>query len=600
MKKLGVLSFALFIMLASTVGLSAQADTIADIEELFDRYARDIIELNPEIASELCVTEEMGFEVKKDALTDVSEQAIIREYGLMRTYNSWLASYDREKLTPSQQLAADILSWYLNNRLQGEKFMHHPYIINHMLGMHNALTTLMTEYHTIKTLKDAKDYITRLSKFSDKFDQLMEGLKIREEEGIIPPIFIIDKLDEVMSDFISVDVKENLLYASFKDRVEKLQNIDDKMKERLYQDVEDNIKNYVYPSYRDFIAHLKKLQEKATYDAGVWKLPDGDEYYKYCLRYHTTTTLSPEEIHQIGLKEVERIQNEMRELFALLGFIEGRTFGEIETQYWQALKNERDNRFRYPVTEEGREQALGDYQAIIDDVEKKIPQLFSLIPKAPVIVKRVPKFKETTMGTYYEPPALDGSREGIFYANLSHLPFKPGMKTLTYHEAIPGHHFQFAIERESQDHRMFRNLFFFTAYAEGWALYAEKLAKEQDWYGDVYAKLGYLNSELFRAVRLVVDTGIHYKQWSRDRAYNYMLDNLGWGSYGQIDRYIVWPGQACAYKIGELKILELRERAKMELGEEFDIKEFHRVVLQHGSVPLEILERIVDEWIAGL
>lgn len=591
------MSFGLLILLMSAVWSISQDDAPADIEQLFDRYSREILKLDPELASQLGINEEMGFQVEKDALTDVSEQAIIRRYDLMCTYNSWLASYDRAELAPSQQLVSDVLSWYLDCMLQEEKFKHHSYIINHMLGVHNRLTTLMTEHHTIENLKDAEDYISRLRNYRDKFNQLLESLKIREEKGIIPPVFIIDKMNEVMSGFISVDEKENLLYTFFKDRVEKLQNIDDKMKERLYQDVEDNIKNYVYPSYRDFIAHLKKLQEKATYDAGVWKLPDGDEYYKYCLRYHTTTTLSPEEIRQIGLKEVERIQKEIRELFASLGFTEGKTFGEVTSQYWQALYNEYDERFHYPDTEKGREQALKDYQAIIDDVEKKMPQLFPLAPKVPVIVMRVPEFKESTLGTYYQPPPLEGSREGIFYANLSHLPFKPGMKTLTYHEAIPGHHFQFVIERESPDHRMFRNFFFFTVYAEGWALYVEKLANEQGWYEDIYTKLGYLNSELFRAVRLVVDTGIHYKRWSRDRANNYMLDNLGWGSYGQINRYCVWPGQACAYKIGELKILELRERAKTELGKKFDIKEFHRIVLQHGSVPVEILERLIDEYI---
>ncbi len=597
MKEQLLIYLGLSFMLLSTVWSFPQGDVPDNIEELFDRYTRDIIELNPEIASEIGITEEMGFTVKKDELTDVSEQAIMSEYNLFRTYNSWLKTYNKAEITLSQQLDADILYWYHDTKLQGEKYRHHQYIINHLLGIHNALTSLMTEYHTIETFKDAEDYISRLGNYSDKFKQLLEGLKIREEKGIIPPIFIIEKMDEVMSDFISVDEKENLLYTSFRDRVKKLQNIDEKTKERLYQSVEDNIKNCVYPSYRDFIAHLKKLQQKATYDAGVWKLPDGDKYYEYCLRYHTTTTLSPEEIHQIGIKEVERIQKEMKELLASLGFTEGQTFGEIQSKYWTAMYSKYDERFQYPESEEGRKQALRDYQAIIYDVEKKLPQLFPLIPKAPVIVMRVPDFQESTLGTFYQPPPLDGSREGIFYANLSRLPFKPGMKTLTYHESIPGHHFQFAIEREAPNYRIFRSIFFFTAYAEGWALYAEKLAKEQGWYEDVYTKLGYLNSELFRAVRLVVDTGIHYKRWSRDRTYNYMVDNLGWGSYRQINRYCVWPGQACAYKIGELKMLELRERAKTKLGDRFDIKEFHRVILQHGSAPLEILERIVDEWI---
>lgn len=591
-----------FIIYISVLVLAATLPEVmpgytTDIEQLFDNFTREYLALNPELVSELGITKEMGYDIKKDALTDVSDETIDREYNMMRKYKALLDSIDRKELTYSQSLSADILSWYLDSKLNGEEFRYHPYVIDHMFGFHNQLTTLMTEYHTINTLKDAEDYIARLEKFGTKFDQLLGAQKIREDMGIIPPIFIIDRLASAMSEFVSVEPHENILYTSFRDKVRDLQGLDINTKENLYREALDKIKSVVYPSYSEFILNLNRLKEKATEDPGVWKLPRGDKYYEYCLHYHTTTNLSPEEIHQLGLKEVERIQDEIRNLLASLGIKQGETFGQLQNIYYQTLGDRDDGGLFYPQTEEGKEQALEDYQAIIDQVADKLPQLFSLIPDARVTVKRVPEYKEKTMGTFYLPASLDGSREGIFYANLSNLPLKPGMKTLTYHEAIPGHHFQFSVERESPDHRMFRNLFFFTGYAEGWALYAEKLAKEQGWYDDIYSTLGYLNSELFRAVRLVVDTGIHYKKWSREQTYNYMIDNLGWGSYGEIDRYIVWPGQACAYKVGELKILELRERAKKELGGKFNIKEFHRVILQHGSVPLEILEKLVKEWI---
>jgi uncharacterized protein (DUF885 family) len=226
-----------------------------------------------------------------------------------------------------------------------------------------------------------------------------------------------------------------------------------------------------------------------------------------------------------------------------------------------------------------------------------LPEMFSVIPQTPVQVKPVPEFKEATMGTYYQPPKLGESNPGVFYANLSYQHFKPGMQTLAYHEAIPGHHFQFAIAREAEDARLYQALFFFTGYAEGWALYAEKLAKEYGFYEDPHSIIGYLRSELFRAARLVLDTGIHSKKWTREKALQYMLENIGWSWPGEIDRYIIWPGQACAYKIGELKMLELRKKAQERLGDDFNIKEFHCIVLEHGSVPLEVLEGLVDDYI---
>ena len=597
MKKQTMLIVLLIVMpLSATVAMAQEGDNTNDIEQLFESYFREMIEINPEYATHLGLSDEMGISYAKDELTNVAEAALNYELNLIRKYRARLQAVEREKLSDSQRLAYSILLRQLNNQLEGEEFRHHSYIINHIFGVHNSLTTLMTEYHTIESIEDAQNYISRLEKYAVKFDQLLEGLRIREQKGIMPPRVIIEKTTSTMSDFISVDVKDNVLYTSFVTRFIKLENIELTTKLKLYEQVKNNIEAYVYPSYQKFISHITKLQQKATDDAGVWSLHDGDRYYEYCLRTHTTTGLTAKEIHKIGLKEVKRIHKEMIKILKSIG-VEKTTFYNMVTKYRRSLWREGSEQFYYPNTRTGRAQVLKDYQTIIDEVEQKLPNYFSVIPKTTVKVKAVPKFKQNTMGAHYSPASLDGKREGVFYANLTNLPFKPGMQTLTYHEAIPGHHFQFTIQRESAEIRLFRHLSFFTAYVEGWALYAEKLAMENGWYKNAHSKLGYLNSELLRAVRLVVDTGIHYKRWTRDKAYNYMLKNLGWDSYNSIDRYIVWPGQACAYKIGELKILELRNQAQKALRKRFDIKDFHRVVLQHGSVPLDILERLVQEYI---
>jgi uncharacterized protein (DUF885 family) len=274
--------------------------------------------------------------------------------------------------------------------------------------------------------------------------------------------------------------------------------------------------------------------------AGVWKLPEGDDYYQYCLRSHTTTNMSPEEIHSLGLKEVARIKVELVQQFQKLGISGSSEFKILFAKYREITGDTEDERYFFPATEEGMIQTVLAYQAIIDTTTSQLPLLFSTIPKTKVHVTRVPDYKEQAIGTYYQPPKLDGSEQGIFYANLSYQHQKSGMKTLTYHEAIPGHHLQIALEQEQAGGRPFKSLFFFTGYVEGWALYAEKLAGEYGFYQDIHSFIGYLRSELFRAVRLVIDTGIHHKMWTRDLAYQYLYDNMGWSTIRTQSIYV--PG----------------------------------------------------------
>jgi uncharacterized protein (DUF885 family) len=569
-----------------------------DIEQLFENYCLELVKLVPEYAARLGISKNMGYEVETDRLNDESEEKAKEWYALKRKYRQWLDMYDRNKLTPSQRRAVDILIYALDLDLETEKFQHHFYIINPMTGFHNRLTTLMTQYHTIDNLNDAKAYIARLGNYKKKFLQISNRLKFKEKDGLLPPAHIIKSVRNAMSDFVAAPTTRNVLYTSFRKKLEK-PDIHQELKENLCQQVKEKIETIVYPAYRAMIEQLKGLETKTSKYDGVWKLPKGNEFYSYCLRFHTNTSMTPQEIHKTGQKEVKRIQREIRKRLAKSGFIGNLSFRQLVSYFWQEEAAKGRSRLYYPNTGKGREQALLDFKKHLDDIMPKIPTLFSISPTAKLTIKPVPPFKRHTMGTHYAPPSLDGKRGGIFYISLNYPPFKPGMKTLAVHEGIPGHHFQLSIEKESPEIRMFRNFLYFTSYVEGWALYAEKLAMENGWFGDLYSQLGYLNSELFRAVRLVLDTGIHYKRWSRDRAISYMQENLGWVSTGELDRYIVWPGQACSYKIGELKILELRERAKKELKDKFDIREFHSVVLRHGAVPLPILETIVDEYISG-
>jgi len=569
------------------------------IDKIFDNYFREIIKLNPETASYLGLTNEMGYDFDKDKLTDMSIPATDKEFELVKKYYLQMKNINKKNLTFSKKISAGIFETYLKNIIDSEKFRFHDYAINPMFGIHYNLTNLFTEYHSINDLEDAEDYISRLNQVPTRIDQLIENLEERKKRDIHPPKNIVERFRNILKDFISSESEENPFYNYFSGKLQDNPEIADSITIILNSDVKTAIETKIYPAYEKLIDFTDETDDIATEKCGVWKLPDGEEYYKYCLKKHTTTNLTADDIHNLGIQEVKRIQEKMTIVFDSLGFVDGNSFQEIETEYWNSFDNDDDHNFSYPRTEEGREQALKDYNSILKKVEKRLPEIFSLIPETPVIVKRIPKHKEAFLGQYYAIAPIDRSRPAAFNTNLSWLPFKPGMQTLLYHETVPGHHLQIAIAQENNDGYMFKQLTFFTGFIEGWALYAEKLAYENKWYEDVYSEIGYLGSELFRAVRLVVDTGIHQKKWTRDEAYNYMKANLGWGSYGEIDRYTVWPGQACAYKTGELKILKLREKAKTELGDQFDIKEFHKVILENGAVPLNLLEEIVDEYIKG-
>ncbi len=578
-------------------------------------YNRVFIELaldNPELVTSMGIP--VIYNWSKDELNDISDKKQWEEFNWMKDQYKTLTSYNLDRQSEENQLNTKILSWYMDTQIQGEPYFYHGYPVNQMFGIQSGLPSFMASSHKLRNKSDVEAYIARLSKFDTKFDQLIDGLKIREEKGIIPPKFVIDRVVNEMNGFVGKKeravenlevepgpVQSNILYTNLDSKLAQIEDLSEAEKEQYKQQVENEIQTTVFGAYNKLINYFEGLHDQATTDDGVWKLPDGDNFYAYQLRQNTTTDLSPAQVHQLGLDEVDRISRQMWDILISEGYTDTtKTLGEVV----QSLGKE--ERFLFPENDEGRAELLEEYNDILDEISAGLDDAFDIRPKSPLEVRRVPEFKEVgSAKAYYEGPAMDGSRGGVFFANLRQVSEHPryGMKTLAYHEGIPGHHFQIAIQRELKGVPIFRTAIPFTAYSEGWALYAEQVAWELGFYdNDPFGNLGRLQAELWRAVRLVVDTGIHYKKWTREEAIEYMVKNTGLTTTEvttEIERYIVMPGQACAYKIGMLKILELREKAKNALGDQFDLREFHNVVLKNGAVPLSILEELVDEYIAG-
>ena len=566
------------------------------IKLFFTRVFLDILFDSPELLTMLGVLERLGIYRHNVKLADASDAHELEEFAKMKRYLRILRSYTRERMKGPQILSAEILDWFLEDQLQLEPFRHNTYPVNQMFGVQSQLLTLMMTLHPLNHIRGARTYIKRLGKFGVKIDQILGGLRIREEKGSFPPSFTVRHVLDEMRSFIASPANENTLYTVFEEKIGELK-LSPASKEKLLAGVEKEINQTVYPAYQRLIDYFAALDTKVTEDQGVWNLPDGDAYYAYCLRSKTSTDLTPEQVHEIGIREVARIEGEMSAILESLGYIS-------ENPARQLAAFGEEERFLYPNTEQGQTDCLADFQRILDEMDQTIPEVFEVRPKAGLEVHRVPEFREKTMaGAYYQPGDLGGSRPGVFYVNLRDMKEiqKFGMKTLAYHEGIPGHHFQLAIAMELKGVPFFQRMIPFTAYVEGWAMYAENLARELGAFeDDPYGELGFLDSILFRAVRLVVDTGIHYKRWTREQAIAYMEEHSAQAResmISEVERYFVMPGQACAYKIGEIKILELRAKAQEELGDRFDLRQFHNVVLKSGAMPLTILENVIEDYI---
>jgi uncharacterized protein (DUF885 family) len=559
-------------------------------------FAKVLFE-EPELLSSLGLVEQFGITGHNAKLGDASPAHQQRYFDRAKENLADLRAYPLDRQNPSQRLSTKILEWYISREIEGEKYQHHNYPVNQLFGAQNEFPSFMANTHRLLASRDCEYYRQRLQAVGPKFDQLIEGLKLREEKGILPPRFVVEKVLAEMKSFAAQPPAENILATSFETRVAKIRGMTEEQRAGFQKRIETAVSDHVYPAYHKLIAYFEGVLPKTTTDDGVWKLPDGEAFYAYALRKSTTTPLKPDEVHELGVREVGRIEAEIRAILDTNGF-SGRPIAEA----FDALR--KDPRFLFANDDKGRADALAEYTRLIDQAMVRSQPLFVTLPKAKIEVRRVPVFKEaTSAGAYYQGASIDRTRPGVFYANLRDMGEIPkwGMPTLAYHEGVPGHHFQIATAQELKGLPQFRKLIPFTAYQEGWALYTEWLAKEAGWYeGDPFGDLGRLQGELFRAVRLVVDTGIHAKRWPREQAIAYMREKTGMGEKevtAEIERYIVNPGQACAYKVGMLKLQELRTRAQSELGAKFDQRQFHDVVLKNGALPLEILEEQVNAYI---
>ncbi len=558
----------------------------------FDQFFMDSARLSPMALTHLGIKQDYD---KWDQLTDEQNE---KELALTRQALETLASFDVSKLDTQTALSYQLFKQQLEQDLANDKWRYYNYPVNPMFGMHTGVPSLLINQHLIESESDAKAYISRLNGIPQLFSQLQQQLDKRAELGIIPPKFVFPRVIGASQNIIKgapfTEGPDSTLLADFKTKVSKLA-LDDASKQLLIKEAEVALTSSVKPAYEGLIAYLTTLETKAGTDDGVWRFKDGAEFYNMALERTTTTKMSAEEIHQLGLAEVARIHGEMKAIMQKVGFK-----GDLPA-FFAFMRD--DPQFYYPDTAEGKAAYLAEATRLIDHMKSQLDSLFLVKPKADLIVKAVEPFRERSAGkAFYQQPSMDGKRPGTYYANLYNMKDMPKyqMEALAYHEGIPGHHMQIAIAQELENIPKFRKFGRYTAYVEGWGLYTELLPKEIGLYQDPYSDFGRLAMELWRACRLVVDTGIHAKKWTREQAISYLTDNTPNApteAVNAIERYIVMPSQATAYKIGMIKLVQLRDKAKTALGDKFDIREFHDVVLKNGAVPLDVLESLVDAYI---
>ncbi|MEE2024734.1 DUF885 domain-containing protein [Alkalimonas mucilaginosa] len=580
---------------SSTTANSQQSSQQTESERanaLFEQIFDEELATNPLRQTQL------GLKTNKDRWQDLSEQRRLADLELTRQHLALLADIDAPALDQQTELSYQLMKQRLEQRLENEQWHLYSYPVNQMRGIHTQVPVTLLNQHHIETEQDAKDYISRLNAVPTLFAQLINQLEQRAEKGIIIPRFVFPYVVQDSSNVITGAPfdggDDSVLWADFQRKVTALP-LSQAEQQLLLNEAELALVTSVKPAYQQLITYLQQLEQKAGDDDGVWRFPDGRAFYQHALNRMTTTQLTAEQIHQIGLDDVARIHQEMRLIMQQVEFD-----GSL-AEFFEFMRS--DPQFYLPDTEEGRQAYLQQATAVIDHMRTRLNELFLTLPQAEMEVRAVEPFREQSAGkAFYQRPSMDGSRPGIYYANLYRMSDMPlyQLEALAYHEGLPGHHMQLAIQQELEGIPRFRRFGGYTAYTEGWGLYTELLPKEIGLYQDPYSDFGRLAMELWRSARLVVDSGIHHKGWSREQAIAYLVEhtpNPEGDAQKAIERYIVMPAQATAYKIGMIKLLELRAKAKEQLGERFDIREFHDVVLRNGAVPLDVLEQLIDAYI---
>ncbi|PZQ65618.1 MAG: DUF885 domain-containing protein [Phenylobacterium zucineum] len=567
----------------------------ARLAAFFQQAFMEVVRLSPESLSQLGMKERYG-ELGDYTKAGQDKALAVAEAQLVRMKRD----FDRAKLGPESQVSYDLFEKAVATQRTQAKWYWQNYSVTSTGSALDQLPVMLINVHRVDSVADAEAYVSRLAAVGRVGGEVAADVDQRTAKGFLPPAFVFGR--------VIPDAKTQLkgapfdtgadhpIWADFKKKVAALK-ADDAAKARLLKDGEAALKGGWAKGYQAYIASLERMQDKATKVDGVWALPQGEAFYADMVGFYTTTDLTPAQIHDIGLSEVARIRSEMAVIQKQVGFQ-----GTLNA-FFKHLQT--DAKYRYPNTDAGKQQYLADAKQIIATyMSTAANRQFSVLPKGGLEVRAVEPFREKTASVaFYNVGTPDGSRPGIFYVNLSDMTqvFKPQLEAIAYHEGAPGHHFQIARSLEQADLPMFRRYAYQGAYQEGWGLYAEKLGKEAGFYQDPYADFGRLSLEIWRAARLVLDTGIHAKRWSRDQAVQYMRDNTLNSErdiQSEIDRYFTTPGQATSYKIGQLRISELRARAEKALGPKFDIRAFHEAVLAAGAIPLDVLETRVDAYIA--
>lgn len=542
-----------------------------------------------------------GFKNDNDSWDILTNERFAENFAVTkRLLNELTSNYQRDTLSTADQMSYDLFVYDAERDLRGQRFDHMSYLTNQMFGYHSAIVSHLVNIHSIENETEALDYIARLNKLPTFLAQIQALQLDKKEKGIVAPKFTFKHAAGVIQRIsggkpMDDSDKDNVLFGDFKSKVGKL-DLDDARKQALIDLASKALVEQVGPAYKTLATHLQALGEDAK-NQGVWALPDGEDYYRYSLAYHTTTQMTPDEVHELGLKEVARIQDEMRGVMKKVNFE-----GDLKA-FFDYTKS--DPKFFYSNDEEGKAQALARNVELIEAVKGKLDQIFITKPKADIKVKAVEEYRAQSAGlAFYQRGTPDGKRPGIYYLNLYNTKdvAKWQMVPLALHEGLPGHHMQGSITQEIEGIPDFRKFGSYTGYSEGWGLYSEFLGVELGFFEDPYDDFGRLALELRRACRLVADTGIHHKRWTREEAIEFWLDNMPVSEASaakSIERFFVMPGQATSYKIGMLKLMELRQRATEQLGKAMDVREFHDLVLRNGAIPLSMLEALVDDWIAG-
>jgi uncharacterized protein (DUF885 family) len=576
----------------------AWAETPADkLNKIFDSFMVEILDRSPELTTGLGLdTGARAWE--KSKLDDRSLAAIAGDKARNTAQLNTLKAFDRTSLSGTDQINYDVVLFGVQSEEVSNKRYNYgpggagaPYIVSQLTGSYSGIPDFLDSQHQIAVKADADAYLSRLAAFATAMDQEVDVVRHDMALGCIPPDFALAKTLEQMTKLRATAPADAILVTSVARRA-KEKNIPGD----YAGDAAKIVTEKVYPALDRQIALVKDMQAHATHDAGVWKLKDGGEYYVDSILNWTTSTQPPAEIHQMGLDVVKSYSASIDAIMKQHGMTSGTVGQRLRAMY-------ADPKFRYPNTDAGKDKLLADLNVKVQAVRARLPQYFGTLPKANVIIKRIPKYTEASQpGGYYQPPSLDGKRPGTYYINLRDTAEVPSwtLPTLTYHESIPGHHLQGSIQQENSL-PLIRKISFYSAYLEGWALYAEQLADEMGMYdNDPFGRIGYLHDAMFRGVRLVVDTGMHAMRWSREEAIAYYTDTLGdpeASAATEVERYCVWPGQACSYMLGKLTILRLRDKAKAALSARFDIHQFHDAILLCGAVPLTVLETVVDNYI---